>query len=115
MKIYKIIISEPWDFKGPDGDDIILGEIIKEFNSTKLLFRAKKVQKFSTKEGKLFLFKARHYGEDIIHRDILSRVYYKGTFNATLLDDGDENSTEGEIAKKETIERFAFIGSIGYE
>ncbi|AKL98423.1 hypothetical protein [Endomicrobium proavitum] len=107
---FTISVDEPWDFTGPDGDNVMKGEVIYEISPKELIFRSFKKQKFDNHRGNLFLFISRHVGFDLVHNTILGKKRYDGTFGAGLLKDSVDykNKTRKEL-EKESI--YVFIGS----
>lgn len=100
----KLIVSEPWDFSGPDGGNEVRGCVIKRLNPKTLLFRADNEVCVKGFAGKFWLLSARYADQSF------EREPYGGTVNGSLLkfppSDGDDLSE----LKQNAV--FAVIGSL---
>src|ERR1700755_1491776 len=68
-----ISVGEPWNFKSPDGDNIINGLITTFLSPKRLLFRANYVLYFGDLHGDVFVLTPRYTGETF---DELSNAMY---------------------------------------
>ena len=59
MKKYKIVISEPWDFVGPDGENLIKGTILKRLDENNRIFKSNHPITFREGEGDMFFIAPR--------------------------------------------------------
>ena len=101
---YQITIGEPWDFKGPDGESIIIGEVIKEITPTCLIFRSDQPQRFGDQTGNYFLLSSR-YRNEILSSD----NSFSGIVNGGLLFADFEHKSKIEL---EASSKFVFIGNL---
>lgn len=62
---HKLIISEPWDFVGVDGKNLILGKIIKNVSDKCILFEADNLVTIDNYTGDTFVLYARHSENDL--------------------------------------------------
>lgn len=77
MSFYKksptIIVSEPWDFKVPDGKNIIRGIILLVVNSSLLIFKSDHILNFDGVTGDTLILSPRFKNgnfENIINKEI---------------------------------------------
>ncbi|EKT87845.1 hypothetical protein [Leptospira santarosai] len=63
-KSYYISVGEPWDFVGPDGKNIIKGEILKVFDINCVLFKANHKLRIKDVEGDLLILSSRYKKDD---------------------------------------------------
>lgn len=114
MKIMKIIITigEPWNFEGPDGNNLIKGRILRNINDKYIIFMSDYEQKFNQIAGRIFILSTRYSNDSF-------SVFFKDSqkesisINGSLLTEKNICSLdEDEIAKKSM---FIFIGSIRKE
>lgn len=100
----KLIVSEPWDFRGAGGSNELPGCVIKRLDLKTLLFRADDEVSMKGISGKFWLISSRFVEQSF------DQEPYAGTVNGFLLkrppSDGDDLS---EI-KQNAV--FAVIGSL---
>jgi len=105
---YSILVSEPWDFESPDGQNIVRGNILSVKSNQCLVFKANHYLKFDSIESNILILSPRHYGIDFSNLND-KRL----TFNGSLLfKDYDESLSEKELQENT---RFVIIGSIRKE
>ena len=104
-KKYKLIISEPWDFIGPDGNNVILGKITKEITPYCAIFESTSPIELDNIKSSRFVLFTRYQGDQIedARRKGVSYVNI-----GILLSEGIEFSP----MNLEKNSKFAFIGSI---
>lgn len=68
---YRITISEPWDFKNPDGSNIISGQIIRILNDQFAIFRCDEKVSINGYRGFHFLLSPR-ISNEFFTKDISS-------------------------------------------
>jgi hypothetical protein len=105
---YKIIVSEPWDYKGPDGDNTINGIVLNVISRKIVVFRADSQLKFDSVSGDTLILSSR-YVEDQDLNDLDGL-----TVNGGLLLDSYYNAAyagfRGEDIQKHC--KFVIIGSL---
>ncbi|WP_025762948.1 hypothetical protein [Dyadobacter tibetensis] len=57
---YKIVVSEPWNFDGPAGTNLIVGEIFKVFSPSKLIFKSDHLISFGDLKGDILILVPRY-------------------------------------------------------
>lgn len=105
-KEYIVIVSEPWDFVGPDGKNRIKGKIINTIPPECIVFRCNKKISSDGKEGDILILKTRYYKESI---ELLYTEEYLTINGGLLLTEYDENMTSEELEQNSL---FAIIGSL---
>ena len=96
-----IMVAEPWDFTSPDGENIIKGHIIYNYNARYIIFKANYELIFRQAKGDTLVLSPRHYfGDD---RDLLS-------LNGGLLLQEFSSTMDIEAVKK--MSKFVLIGSL---
>src|SRR5690349_10277329 len=60
MAKYKILVDEPWDYKGPAGQNLIVGEIVKVYSPYALLFKSDHSLNFDGLSGNLLILLSRY-------------------------------------------------------
>ncbi|MCL4642056.1 MAG: hypothetical protein M5Z89_23835 [Olivibacter sp.] len=60
MGRYKITISEPWDFEGQFGNNVITGVIIKVLTPCMILFKSDYMLNFNGIRGQLLILKPKY-------------------------------------------------------
>ena len=61
---YYISVSEPWDFEGPDGKNIIKGTVLKILNQDCVIFKSSSVIEIDGNIGDTFVLFSRHYNNN---------------------------------------------------
>lgn len=102
-----ISVGEPWDFTGPDGDNIINGHVIKIINSTCLVFKANYTLNFLQYSGSILILFPRYTNEDFYK--LQNEENYVPINGQVLIDNYTEDMTETELKEKS---KFVIIGSI---
>ncbi len=102
---YKISVSEPWDFEGSTGENVIVGEIVKVLSSKCILFQSDALLKFNDYSGKTFILKSRYENQNLFNEDD-----YSGTVNGALLlvEEFDQLSEE----ELEGSSKYVLIGKL---
>lgn len=102
LEKHKITVSEPWDFEGPAGKNLIVGVIVKILSSSYLIFKSDHFIKFGGVEGQLFILKARYEGQNL--------ECLEGTVGGSLI---VINDYENQDAKKiEESSKYLIIGTL---
>ncbi len=106
MEKYKIVVSEPWDFESPSGNNTIIGKILKKVSSFSVVFLSESILKFNNCSGQLLILKTRY------EKQLLTETNgYEGTVaGAILLTDDYEDKDEAYF---EANSKYVFIGSLG--
>lgn len=60
---YKITVSEPWDYDGPNGPNMIHGVILKEVSANCVVFEADSELEFHRDKGRFLFLKSRYENE----------------------------------------------------
>lgn len=97
------MISEPWDFKNPEGRNIIQGEIIKILSPSCLIFHADVSVKFDDRQAALFMLTSR-YDDSLLNNGV-----YKGIVNGALIEGAFDDRSRADLEKNIY---FCFIGSL---
>lgn len=63
MSTYHISVGEPWGFTGPDGKNIIIGELIKIVTEKCLIFKSDHEIDIDGIKGSIFILFPRYAGE----------------------------------------------------
>ena len=108
-KGYYITVSEPWDFKGPDGLNIIKGHIVEVIDNLNLIYRSNSNIKFDEGEGDTFLLKPRNAK----YSDFTYLPHIDVTVNGFLLK-GQSYQTD-DLEKLALEAKFVMIGAINIE
>lgn len=104
MEKYRIVVSEPWDFSSEDGENLIIGKIIKYVNAHCIFFKSDHLLNFGKVSGNILRLTPRFKGDNFL--DLNKKNYVNGgLFNqqelsSSCMCDSDENFT------------FVLIGSI---
>lgn len=106
MKTYKITIGDPWDFKGPDGQNLIRGIILKREDKF-IIFKSNNKIMFEEGKGDIFVLSLRHINTDF--SNLKNGVSVNG---GLILSDHIDNLSAEEIKRNS---KFVFIGSIREE
>jgi hypothetical protein len=80
MTKYKITVSEPFDFIGPIGGNLIVGEIIKVLSPLLIIFKSDHLLSFEGKLGRILILKPR-YEKQVLNQE----NNYEGTVGGGLL------------------------------
>jgi len=101
---YVIIVSEPWDYHSPEGDNLIKGNVLKRFNRSTLLFEAE--GRFTHKEtaGTHFLISTR------FNEDEFGKEPFDAVVNVELLQHAPSGKERLEELRK--ISEFVIIGRL---
>lgn len=100
----KIIVSEPWDFDGPNGGNKLDGRILKRFDSKTLLFESIDSVSIGGIAGKYWLLSARYVDQSF---DVEP---YTGTVNGSLLSVAPAEKEDLSELKRKSV--FVIIGSL---
>lgn len=105
---YCISVGEPWDFSGPDGQNIIKGTILKKINSNLLIFKSTFLQILPNNlEGNIFLLTPRYQNDEFSNS--LKKLSYITVNVALLRVEYSDKLTEQELKENSS---FVIIGSI---
>jgi hypothetical protein len=102
MKNYRIIISEPFDFKNDDKTNIISGKIIRDISESEVLFESVNMLEFNGIVSNKFLLKTRHQNEKLNNNND-----YKNIINGLIIKNYSDESSLNEIREHSS---FVFIG-----
>lgn len=104
-KTYTITVAEPWDFKSPDGKNIIRGIILSIVNSYLLIFKANYLLNFDGVSGDTLILSPRLKDgnfENITTKEI-------DVNGGLFLDDYDGNFEESKLKENS---KFVLIGTL---
>jgi hypothetical protein len=105
MTKYKIIVSEPWDFNGPVGANLIIGEIVKVISPLFIVFKSDYLLNFEGKIGNILILKPRYEKQFLTEEN-----NYEGTVGGgMLLIDNYEDKDEKYL---EENSKYVLIGSL---
>lgn len=104
--MYYLSIGEPWDFKSPDGENIIKGEIIKFIDSNCIIFKANYALQIDDTVGDVIILTTRYANENF---DGLEKESHRVTVNGALLSEFDEDMGIEELKLKS---KFFIIGGL---
>lgn len=102
-----VSVGEPWDFEGPDGQNIIHGSIVKFLNDRCALFKADHMQHFRAVSGDTLLLLVRHYGYDF--SELRPGVSYISVNGCMLMDEREEETDVDALIAGST---FVLIGGV---
>lgn len=102
--MYKITVSEPWDYDGPNGPNVIYGFILKALSSNCLIFESNSDLEFNGYKGKRLLLKSRYEKEQLKTND-----YYFGTVGGALILT-DDLTLPSDILESKS--KYVLIGSL---
>jgi hypothetical protein len=102
---YKIVVSEPWDFKNTDGTNSIYGKIIEVNPDNFIIFKSNESVKFDDGTGDLFILSPRYEGQNVLDHIILHE-----TINGCLIQIKDYYSMNKVEIQKNS--KFVLIGPI---
>ena len=97
-------MEKPWNFRGPDGSNLILGKVIKEISNTCIVFEADREIEFKENKGRKLLLSTRYEGETL-----KVEGGYGGVITGGFLQTDDFNKSCGSL-EAESI--YVLIGSI---
>ncbi|MGQ2802082.1 hypothetical protein ACT54M_17005 [Leptospira santarosai] len=106
-KSYYISIGEPWDFVGPDGKNIIKGEILKKISSTCLIFKTNHFLEYENNKSDILILSPRHYDNDF--DDLVKKTNTVTINGGILFSTYSDDLTEDELKH---AAKFFVIGSI---
>ncbi|ASV12353.1 hypothetical protein [Leptospira santarosai] len=110
-KSYYISVDEPWNFEGPDGKNIIKGEILKIIDRDCVLFKTNHILNIDNKEGNILVLISRHSGSGY-HFDTLEINGFWTFGGGILLTQDYENMDRKELEKNS---KYIIIGSFDSE
>lgn len=103
---YIISVSEPWDFKSPDGENVIKGEVINKKDDYFIVFKSDYYLEFNGVKSNILILKPRCYNFSTLGDKII-------TINVGLLyQQYNEFLSQKELEDKL---KFVIIGSIEKE
>jgi hypothetical protein len=102
---YSIIVSEPWNFESPDGQNIIKGSILNIKSNQCIVFKSNYYLQFDEIKGNILILTSRHYGVDFSNFND-ERLAFNGS---VLLIEYNEQLNENELLKNT---KFVIIGSV---
>lgn len=103
---HKISVGEPWKYEGVDGQNLIVGKIIKILDKNALLFESKNELQFDENRGKYLLLHPR-YEKQNLQKDFREGV--RTIINGGLLSDFRENESDEELERRS---KFVVIGGL---
>ncbi|TGM52875.1 hypothetical protein [Leptospira adleri] len=108
-KEYCISVDEPWDFVGPDGKNVIKGQIIEVIDSDCIVFKSNHILNFNKLEGNIFVLISRHQGYNFYN--INTNGFW--TFGGGLLLTNEYKNMSREELEKNS--KYVIIGSFDKE
>lgn len=60
MDKYKLSVGEPWDFVGPDGENLIIGEVVQFRSPFLVIFKSNSILSIDGIVGRILLLDSRH-------------------------------------------------------
>lgn len=112
IKKLALFVGEPWDFEGPDGKNVMYGEVVYEISPKAVIFKAFNEQTFGKGKGCLFVCSTRYQGDILVHVDSKGNKKYEGTLGAGLLKNANYINKSYEDLEKESI--YVLIGNFKY-
>ena len=106
-KKYSISVGEPWDFNGPDGQNIIKGVVLKILSATCLIFKANNILNLKGVSGIFFVLYPRHAESNF--DDLKNGADFVTVNGNILLEEYNETMNEDYLKEKS---KFVIIGSI---
>ena len=101
---YRLIVSEPWNFCSRQGDNVIVGEVLRKLDNRHLLFKTDEVVSFKNQVGRHLLLSSRFEEQEFFNEP------YQGTVNGQLL-----THSPSEVETLDDIlfnSSFAIIGNL---
>ncbi|MRG44193.1 hypothetical protein GFS24_03660 [Chitinophaga sp. SYP-B3965] len=105
MTKYKIMVSEPWDFEGPAGANLIIGNIVKKISPLLIVFESDHLLNFGSFEGRILILKPRYEKEVLSDENSFEGI----VGGAIFLSDNYEYK---DIEYLEKNSKYVFIGSL---
>jgi len=103
MKKYKITIGEPWNFEGPDGQNLIKGTVLKYLDNRNIIFKSNYPITLQNETGDLFILSFRFRDKDVSH------LKDKPVNGGLILSDHIDGLSAEEIKQKS---KFVLIGTL---
>lgn len=105
MDKYKIVVSEPWDFVGENGTNVIYGHIFEIVSSQALLFQLDHLITYGSYKSDILLLKPRYEKQVFDDKEKL-----EGTVSGALVP--SKNATANKDESFETNCKFILIGAL---
>ncbi|MGZ3753266.1 MAG: hypothetical protein ACXVP0_07440 [Bacteroidia bacterium] len=107
MEKYKITVSEPWDFEGPAGKNLIVGSVIKSVSDEILVFKSDHVLHFNELTGNILILQSRYE-----KHPLKNKSGYNGTAGGSLflLDWNSNQQSSKDFLEKNS--KYVIIGSL---
>ncbi|MCF2488015.1 hypothetical protein [Dyadobacter sp. CY347] len=102
---YKIIVSEPWDFQGIAGQNLIAGEILEVLSPLAIIFKSYHHISIKGHTGDTFLLRPRYEKQVFRAEDD-----YEGTVDGSLLLMNNYKKMEESLFTENT--EYVLIGSL---
>jgi len=102
-----ISIGEPWDFKSPDGENVMYGSILKVISSYCIVFKANYNLKFDQHAGDIFVLSPRHSCSNF--DDLNNGTGFVNINGGLLLGVYDNKISENDLKLNS---KFVIIGSL---
>jgi hypothetical protein len=103
---YYISVGEPWDYEGPDGSNIIKGEILKIVSKDCIIFKASQPIELDNIRSSIIILRSRHVG---IHFTELEENKPWTIGGSLMLSDLYEEMSEKEL---ENNSKYFIIGGL---
>ncbi len=103
-EMYKITVSEPWDYEGVNGPNVIHGFILKALSTDCLIFESDSNLEFNGDKGKWLLLKSRFENMPLRTNDD-----YYGVVNGGLIFTDDLTVSPNVLESKS---KFVLIGRL---
>jgi len=101
-----ISVSEPWDFDGPNGKNIIKGKIMKIINNDCVIFKSDSDIKIDEVEGNIFVLLSRYFNN---HFSSINNEQFWSIGGGILLLDSYEGMDKNQL---EQNSKYVIIGSL---
>src|SRR5690625_4430821 len=99
-----LTISDPWDFRAPEGNSKLSGQILKRLDSKNLLFRAEDEETLKDLPSRYWLLTTRY------EKQSFNEKPYQGTVNGALLPGPPSKYDDLHKLKRSSV--FAVIGRL---
>ncbi len=109
MSAYYVGVSEPWDFIGPDGKNIIKGKILKIVDNDCVIFKSNHLLEMEGKTSYILILLSRHKD---LHFDNIERRNFWTVGGGLLFTDSYDNMNAQELEKNS---KYFIIGSLRKE
>lgn len=95
MNVYRIVVSEPWNFTSKSGDNLITGKVLKLLSKNSLIFITDYLLEFGDISGRVLILSPRYDNEIFDENEGLENTVAGGI----VLCDNYQVINEAEIIK----------------